>query len=67
MLPEFDQEMATTRRLLERVPSDKGTWKPHPKSVALGHALSTDATGAAGQTKVRALATQVSAIANAEH
>ena len=24
LLPEFDQEMATTRRLLERVPSDKG-------------------------------------------
>jgi uncharacterized damage-inducible protein DinB len=36
-LPEFDQEMATTRRLLERVPSDKGTWKPHPKSFSLGH------------------------------
>ena len=37
LLPEFDQEMATTRRLLERVPNDKGTWKPHPKSFALGH------------------------------
>jgi uncharacterized damage-inducible protein DinB len=37
LLPEFDIEMATTRRLLERVPSDKGTWKPHPKSFALGH------------------------------
>ncbi len=37
LLPEFDQEMSTTRRLLERVPSDKGTWKPHPKSFALGH------------------------------
>src|SRR5881275_2402781 len=37
LLPEFDQEMATTRRLLERVPSDKGTWKPHPKSFSLGH------------------------------
>jgi uncharacterized damage-inducible protein DinB len=37
MLPEFDQEMATTRRLLERVPADNGTWKPHPKSFALGH------------------------------
>ena len=36
-LPEFDQEMATTRRLLERVPTDKGPWKPHPKSFALGH------------------------------
>ena len=37
LLSEFDQEMATTRRLLERVPSGKGTWKPHPKSFALGH------------------------------
>jgi uncharacterized damage-inducible protein DinB len=37
LLPEFDQEMASTRRLLERVPSDKGQWKPHPKSFALGH------------------------------
>ena len=36
-LKEFDQEMASTRRLLERVPSDKGTWKPHEKSFALGH------------------------------
>lgn len=36
-LSEFDQEMATTRRLLERVPSDQGTWKPHEKSFALGH------------------------------
>ena len=37
LLPEFDQEMATTRRLLERVPSDRGPWKPHPKSFSLGH------------------------------
>lgn len=37
LLPEFDQEMATTRRLLERVPTDKGKWKPHPKSFPLGH------------------------------
>jgi uncharacterized damage-inducible protein DinB len=36
-LKEFDQEMASTRRLLERVPSAKGTWKPHEKSFALGH------------------------------
>jgi uncharacterized damage-inducible protein DinB len=37
LLPEFDQEMAVTRRLLERVPSEKGQWKPHVKSFALGH------------------------------
>ncbi|MEO5568933.1 MAG: DinB family protein [Gemmatimonadaceae bacterium] len=36
-LKEFDAEMATTRRMLERVPTDKGTWKPHEKSFALGH------------------------------
>ena len=37
LLPEFDQEMTVTRRLLERVPGEKGTWKPHAKSFALGH------------------------------
>ena len=37
LLHEFDQEMATTRRLLERVPSDKNAWKPHPKSFSIGH------------------------------
>lgn len=36
LLPEFDQEAATTRKLLERVPSDKVDFKPHPKSFALG-------------------------------
>ena len=36
-LPEFDLEMATTRRLLERVPGEKGQWKPHEKSFPLGH------------------------------
>lgn len=37
LLPEFDQEMATTRRVLERVPTDKGQWKPHAKSFSLAH------------------------------
>ena len=44
LLPEFDQEMATTRRLLERVPGDRGEWKPHPKSFALGHLAQLVAT-----------------------
>ena len=35
-LPEFDQEMKTTRTLLERVPLEKSDWKPHTKSTALG-------------------------------
>jgi len=37
MIAEFDQEMTTTRRVLERVPSEKGTWKPHEKSFSIGH------------------------------
>ncbi|OLD26800.1 MAG: hypothetical protein AUJ04_05350 [Acidobacteria bacterium 13_1_40CM_3_55_6] len=36
MLPEFDQEMANTRKTLERVPEDKLAWKPHVKSTSLG-------------------------------
>ncbi len=36
MLPELDHEMATTRRVLERVPlAEKGDWKPHEKSMTL--------------------------------
>jgi uncharacterized damage-inducible protein DinB len=44
LIPEFDQEMATTRKLLERVPSDKGPWKPHSKSFPLGHLAQLVAT-----------------------
>ena len=44
ILPEFDQEMATTRRVIERVPTEKGTWKPHPKSFSLGHLTQLVAT-----------------------
>ena len=36
LLPEFDQEMANTRKTLERVPDDKFGWKPHEKSWAMG-------------------------------
>jgi uncharacterized damage-inducible protein DinB len=36
LLPEFDHEMGTTRRLLERTPADKFAWKPHDKSMSLG-------------------------------
>jgi uncharacterized damage-inducible protein DinB len=39
LLPEFDAEIAITRRVLERVPDDgdKGSWKPHEKSFPLAH------------------------------
>jgi uncharacterized damage-inducible protein DinB len=36
LLAEFDHEMATTRKLLERVPEDRLSWKPHAKSMSLG-------------------------------
>lgn len=35
ILPEFDHEMANTRRTLERVPEGKPEYKPHEKSMAL--------------------------------
>jgi|SRR5581483_11717094 len=37
ILPEWDQEMANTRKTLERVPDDKRDWKPHPKSMSFGN------------------------------
>ena len=36
LLPEYDHEMATTRRLLDRVPEAEFAWKPHEKSMSLG-------------------------------
>lgn len=35
-LYEFTQEMAGTRKTLERVPEGKFSWKPHDKSGAMG-------------------------------
>ena len=36
LLPEFDYEMANTRKMLERLPEDKLEYKPDPKSMTLG-------------------------------
>jgi uncharacterized damage-inducible protein DinB len=36
LVPEFDHEMGTTRRVLDRVPDADFGWKPHEKSMALG-------------------------------
>ena len=35
LLAEFDQEMASTRKMLDRMPEDKLGWKPHEKSFTL--------------------------------
>ncbi len=36
LVAEFDHEIGTTRRLLERVPESRLGWKPHDKSMSLG-------------------------------
>ena len=36
LLPEFEMEMANTRKTLERVPDEKFEFKPHPKSGSMG-------------------------------
>jgi uncharacterized damage-inducible protein DinB len=35
LLPEFDQEMANTRKILDCVPENQFAWKPHAKSMSL--------------------------------
>ncbi len=40
LLPEFDQEMAVARKVIERVNQDKLAWKPHDKSMSLGRLAS---------------------------
>lgn len=61
LLPQFDREMALTRRVIERIPADRFSWKPHPKSTSFvdlarhlahmvtwgAHALTEDATDVA--------------------
>ena len=37
LLPEFDAEIDTTRKVLERVPDDRIEWRPHQKSFPMGH------------------------------
>lgn len=36
LLADFDHEMGTTRKLLDRLPDGKFSWKPHEKSMSLG-------------------------------
>jgi uncharacterized damage-inducible protein DinB len=36
LLADYDHEMGTTRKLLERLPDDKLAWKPHARSMSLG-------------------------------
>src|SRR5262245_38241567 len=36
LLAELEQEAATTKRVLERIPQAHLSWRPHPKSMSLG-------------------------------
>lgn len=36
MVAEFSHEAQTTRKLLERLPDDKLSWRPHSKSMSMG-------------------------------
>jgi uncharacterized damage-inducible protein DinB len=40
LLPEFDHEMANTRKILDCVPEEKLAWQPHGKSMTLGRLAS---------------------------
>lgn len=40
ILPELDQEVEATRRMLGRVPEDRLGWRPHEKSMTLGRLAS---------------------------
>jgi uncharacterized damage-inducible protein DinB len=54
-LMELDQEAKTTQRVLERIPEDKLSWRPHPKSMSLGQ-LAMHIAG--GQGRLAAMATE---------
>jgi hypothetical protein len=40
LLPEFDMEIANTRKTLERVPEGRPDFRPHPKSMTLSRLAS---------------------------
>ncbi len=48
LIQEIEQEAATTKRVLERVPDDKLGWKPHAKSMSLGQLALHVATNPGG-------------------
>ncbi len=55
MRGEIEQEAAITKRVLERVPGDKLTWKPHPRSMTLGQLAMHVATIPGGISRLAAV------------
>src|SRR5712691_1226224 len=52
MLSEIREEAFTTKRILERVPADKLSWRPHPKSMSLAQLEEFDASQASFEPPV---------------
>ena len=52
MLMEFQEELGVTRKILDRVPADKLTWRPHEKSMSLGQLAMHIATVPAGIVRI---------------
>jgi uncharacterized damage-inducible protein DinB len=52
LIQELEQEAQTTRRVLERVPGDRLTWKPHAKSMSLGQLALHIATTPGGVSEI---------------
>jgi len=55
VLKEFREESAITKRVLDRVPADKLTWKPHRKSMSLGQLALHIATVPGALTRITQL------------
>lgn len=56
MIAELEQEAEATRRVLERIPDDRLSWRPHPKSMSLGQLAFHIATIPGGVAQVAAAA-----------
>ena len=63
MLAEFEAQAPATRKFIERLPQDKLTWQPHPRSRTAGHPARSPALLAPGPARaaVRARALRAAA------
>ena len=57
VIAELELEAASTRRVLERIPEDKLSWRPHPKSMSLGQLALHIASTPAGVAKIASMDT----------
>jgi uncharacterized damage-inducible protein DinB len=57
IIAELEQEAESTRRVLERIPEDRLSWRPHPKSMSLGQLALHIATTPGGVAQVAGLDT----------